>query len=153
MTIFVTWQLRVTLDSIRNSCDVFYRNPHQHIFRYKFQGIVMYCCKLLLLAQAPLRVSVDICQYLWVLAHPSRQFQASVLIRLCSITHASVPIYVSAAVSDRCQNSIQEMPNWYNPKLRYCSEYVVIYTVMQNWGEGEGLLLNWWYIESNGQFL
>ena len=23
MTIFVTWQLRVTLDSIRNSCDVF----------------------------------------------------------------------------------------------------------------------------------
>ena len=24
MTIFVTWQLRVTLDSIRNSCDVYY---------------------------------------------------------------------------------------------------------------------------------
>ena len=24
MTIFVTWQLRVTLDRIRNSCDVFY---------------------------------------------------------------------------------------------------------------------------------
>ena len=23
MTIFVTWQLRVTLDSIRNSCDVY----------------------------------------------------------------------------------------------------------------------------------
>ena len=23
MTMFVTWQLRVTLDSIRNSCDVF----------------------------------------------------------------------------------------------------------------------------------
>ena len=24
MTVFVSWQLRVTLDSIRNSCDVFY---------------------------------------------------------------------------------------------------------------------------------
>ena len=27
MTIFVTWQSRVTLDSIRNSCDVFYYMP------------------------------------------------------------------------------------------------------------------------------
>ena len=27
MTIFVTWQSRVTLDSIRNSCDVFWRRP------------------------------------------------------------------------------------------------------------------------------
>ena len=26
MTIFVAWQLRVTLDSIRNSCDVFYES-------------------------------------------------------------------------------------------------------------------------------
>ena len=26
MTIFVTWQLIMTLDSIRNSCDVFIRN-------------------------------------------------------------------------------------------------------------------------------
>ena len=27
LTIFVTWQLRMTLDSIRNSCDVFFQTP------------------------------------------------------------------------------------------------------------------------------
>ena len=32
MTIFVTWQLIVTLDSIRNSCDVFHQNHHNYHF-------------------------------------------------------------------------------------------------------------------------
>ena len=30
MTIFVTWQLRVTLDSIHNSCDALYTPPRYH---------------------------------------------------------------------------------------------------------------------------
>ena len=31
MTIFVTWQLIVTLDSIRNSCDVFHRQDTKNL--------------------------------------------------------------------------------------------------------------------------
>ena len=35
MTIFVIWQLIVTLDSIRNSCDVFLRNL-RYVTKYAF---------------------------------------------------------------------------------------------------------------------
>ena len=38
MTIFVTWQLRATLDSIRNSCDVYDENDNFHISVYWMSG-------------------------------------------------------------------------------------------------------------------
>ena len=48
MTIFVTWQSRVTLDSIRNSCDVFFQwacriilGPQKHVLQLVWSAYVL----------------------------------------------------------------------------------------------------------------
>ena len=68
MTIFVTWQLIVTLDSIRNSCDVskermmffFFLNKKHTIIASPLvmRGWTIYCFSLILLSS--LRCSIDL---------------------------------------------------------------------------------------------
>ena len=65
MTIFVTWQLRVTLDSIRNSCDVLLTTSLISVGRIESCDIVAYdqkFCKTLLIIMGRVKIKRCCCR-------------------------------------------------------------------------------------------
>ena len=63
MTIFVTWQLRVTLDSIRNSCDVLITIYHQILHWFGGEKSISVCSKKCLVCS--LSGNLDLELYIW----------------------------------------------------------------------------------------